>query len=118
MSVCLSARMRDAVRCGQIRSRSARVQVSEVWLNYQRIASYDWANGDSGGATGQRVGACRSPISGGHRLGPRRGGHGRGASVPSGGGLPAPTRIDADLWRPVPWMSPLTRRDGCSDAYS
>lgn len=50
-TVCLSARMKDPVRCGQIRSTNARVQLSGVWLNQQRIASYDWVGGDSGGAT-------------------------------------------------------------------
>jgi streptogrisin C len=51
MTVCLSARQAEPVRCGYIRSRNARVRISGVYLNHQRIASYDWVGGDSGGAT-------------------------------------------------------------------
>jgi hypothetical protein len=49
-TVCLSARMADPVRCGQIRSTSSTVTISGMKLTKQRIGSYSYQGGDSGGA--------------------------------------------------------------------
>lgn len=49
-AVCLSARMADAVRCGQIRSKDVTITLSGVTLKNQRVASYSYQSGDSGGA--------------------------------------------------------------------